>query len=282
MRSGNHRICQGQQQSSLQCFEHPRCGKPGCDRIFTENGVNGTRAGRPELDNILDHLRPGDELVIWKLDPLARSTKTLLPFIELLEAKGVTFSYSNWMPSRLLCNRLSSVRGDHDRSPDVCGSRRGLLLNRESWTVSIRRLKPKMIHPAPNSAKAAHLVCGATFRSDGTVGRLAGSQALGGLPARLRAVTTTSCRAAVNHHPVPPSNATSRWIAAKSKTPRELVVSKQYLCDTVAASQQFHLKGPHMGDTSLAGSVPAPHRTSPRKYCSNAPANRATTAAPPR
>jgi DNA invertase Pin-like site-specific DNA recombinase len=63
----------------------------GCDRIFTDQGINGTRGGGPELDNILDYLRPGDELVIWKLDRLARSTKRLLEFVERLEAKGVTF-----------------------------------------------------------------------------------------------------------------------------------------------------------------------------------------------
>ncbi|WP_284764363.1 recombinase family protein [Arthrobacter sp. efr-133-R2A-63] len=63
----------------------------GCDWIFTDHDVNNTRAGRPELDKIFDHLRPGDELVIWKLDRLGRSTKKLLQFIELLEAKGVTF-----------------------------------------------------------------------------------------------------------------------------------------------------------------------------------------------
>jgi DNA invertase Pin-like site-specific DNA recombinase len=63
----------------------------GCDRIFTDQDVNGTRAGRPELNAILDHRRPGDELVIWKLDRLGRSTKKLLQFIELLDAKGATF-----------------------------------------------------------------------------------------------------------------------------------------------------------------------------------------------
>lgn len=63
----------------------------GCDRIFTDQGMNGTRGGGPELDNMLDHLRHGDELVIWKLDRLGRSTKKLLEFVEQLEAKGVTF-----------------------------------------------------------------------------------------------------------------------------------------------------------------------------------------------
>ena len=63
----------------------------GCERIFTDHGVSGTRASRPELDKMLDHLRPGDELVIWKLDRLGRNTKNLLQLVERLEEKGVHF-----------------------------------------------------------------------------------------------------------------------------------------------------------------------------------------------
>jgi DNA invertase Pin-like site-specific DNA recombinase len=62
-----------------------------CDRIFTEQGVSGTRASRPELDKMLDHLRKGEELVIWKLDRLGRNTRNLLELVEQLEEKGVTF-----------------------------------------------------------------------------------------------------------------------------------------------------------------------------------------------
>lgn len=47
----------------------------GCDRIFTNHDVKGPGISGLELDSILDHLRPGDELVIWKLDRLGRSTK---------------------------------------------------------------------------------------------------------------------------------------------------------------------------------------------------------------
>ncbi|QCB97188.1 recombinase family protein [Arthrobacter sp. PAMC25564] len=85
---GYVRVSTAEQTAELQTSA---LKEAGCDRIFADHDVNGTRAGRDELDNILDHLRPGDELVIWKLDRLARSTKKLLPFIELLDAKGVTF-----------------------------------------------------------------------------------------------------------------------------------------------------------------------------------------------
>lgn len=42
----------------------------GATRIFTDHGVSGSTACRPELDACLDHLRKGDVLTVWKLDRL--------------------------------------------------------------------------------------------------------------------------------------------------------------------------------------------------------------------
>jgi len=42
----------------------------GCYRVFTET-ASGARADRPVLEQVLDQLRPGDTLVVWKLGPLA-------------------------------------------------------------------------------------------------------------------------------------------------------------------------------------------------------------------
>ena len=46
----------------------------GCRRIF-EEAASGGRWDRPELHRLLDHLREGDTLVVWKLDRLSRSLK---------------------------------------------------------------------------------------------------------------------------------------------------------------------------------------------------------------
>ena len=43
----------------------------GCERIFREKATGG-RWNRPELQRLLDHLRKGDVLVVWKLDRLSR------------------------------------------------------------------------------------------------------------------------------------------------------------------------------------------------------------------
>jgi DNA invertase Pin-like site-specific DNA recombinase len=62
----------------------------GCEKIFEEK-ASGKRDDRPELNRLLDQLREGDTLVVYKLDRLGRSTFKLLELTELLERKGVEF-----------------------------------------------------------------------------------------------------------------------------------------------------------------------------------------------
>ena len=60
----------------------------GCERVFTDRGVSGSLASRPEWDRCLEHLRPGDTLVVWKLDRAARSLRNLLDLVETLAEEG--------------------------------------------------------------------------------------------------------------------------------------------------------------------------------------------------
>jgi DNA invertase Pin-like site-specific DNA recombinase len=60
----------------------------GCERIFREKAAGG-RWNRPELQRLLDHLRKGDVLVVWKLDRLSRSLRDVLTLMERIqEAKA--------------------------------------------------------------------------------------------------------------------------------------------------------------------------------------------------
>ena len=61
-----------------------------CKRVFEEK-ASGGRWDRPELHRILDQLREGDTLVVWKLDRLSRSLKDLLHILEKIEAAGAGF-----------------------------------------------------------------------------------------------------------------------------------------------------------------------------------------------
>jgi len=62
--------------------------KAGCERIYQEK-VSGARASRPELDELLSRLRPGDTVTIYKLDRLGRSLKHLLQVVGELQQQGV-------------------------------------------------------------------------------------------------------------------------------------------------------------------------------------------------
>lgn len=62
----------------------------GCDRIFKEK-LSSVKAKRPELDAAIDFLRPGDTLVVWRLDRLGRSLKDLIEIVSLLKDRGIAF-----------------------------------------------------------------------------------------------------------------------------------------------------------------------------------------------
>lgn len=62
----------------------------GCWKVFTDH-VTGTRERRPQLDRLLEQLRPGDTLVVWRLDRLGRSLRHLIGLVGELAERGVGF-----------------------------------------------------------------------------------------------------------------------------------------------------------------------------------------------
>ena len=64
--------------------------KVGCEKIFEEK-ASGAARERPQLAATLEFMRPGDTLVVWKLDRLARSLKQLIETVEMLESKDIGF-----------------------------------------------------------------------------------------------------------------------------------------------------------------------------------------------
>jgi DNA invertase Pin-like site-specific DNA recombinase len=62
----------------------------GCNTIFEEHASGADRT-RPVLARLLREIRPGETLVVVRLDRLARSVSHLLAVIELLEANGGHF-----------------------------------------------------------------------------------------------------------------------------------------------------------------------------------------------
>ena len=62
----------------------------GAAPIYREK-VSGVRADRPQLAKLMTALKPGDVVVVTKLDRLGRSTRELLELIECIGKAGASF-----------------------------------------------------------------------------------------------------------------------------------------------------------------------------------------------
>ena len=62
----------------------------GCKTILKEK-ASGGRWDRPELQKILEQVRKGDVVVVWKLDRLSRSLRDVLNIMEQLKERGAGF-----------------------------------------------------------------------------------------------------------------------------------------------------------------------------------------------
>lgn len=62
--------------------------KAGCEKIYREK-ISGAGKERPELQKMLENIREGDVIVIWKLDRLGRSLRHLVEIVNDLMNKKV-------------------------------------------------------------------------------------------------------------------------------------------------------------------------------------------------
>ncbi|MEV0946717.1 recombinase family protein [Rhodococcus sp. NPDC049939] len=88
---GYCRVSTGMQNTDLQ-LDALRAA--GCWRIWTDH-ASGAKQNRPELQKLFEHLRPGDTLVVWRLDRLGRSLLHLIKLVGELEARGVQLESIN-------------------------------------------------------------------------------------------------------------------------------------------------------------------------------------------
>lgn len=86
-RIGYARVSTPEQDISLQIDALERAG---CSRIF-QDVASGAKAERKGLDEALAYLRPGDTLVVWKIDRLGRSLAHLVAVVEDLRSRGIGF-----------------------------------------------------------------------------------------------------------------------------------------------------------------------------------------------
>jgi DNA invertase Pin-like site-specific DNA recombinase len=115
----------------------------GCTRIYEER-ASGGRWDRPELHRLLDHLRAGDALVVWKLDRLSRSLKDLLHILEKIDAAGANFrslteAIDTSGPAGRMMMQMLGCFAEFERAMVRERTRAGLKTAREQGRIGGRR-----------------------------------------------------------------------------------------------------------------------------------------------
>ena len=84
---GYARVSTLEQDEALQ---HDALAAAGCQRVFVDK-ASGKLEHRPALDAMLEQLRPGDSVTVWRLDRLGRSLRHLIDVVADLERRDVSF-----------------------------------------------------------------------------------------------------------------------------------------------------------------------------------------------
>lgn len=87
MQIGYVRVSTNDQNPDLQ---RDAIKRAGCELIF-EDRISGAKARRPGLNKLLKTIKPGDTVVVWKLDRLGRSLINLADLLQLFKTRGVEF-----------------------------------------------------------------------------------------------------------------------------------------------------------------------------------------------
>jgi DNA invertase Pin-like site-specific DNA recombinase len=87
MKVGYARVSTADQHLDMQ---NDALKKADCEELY-QDVVSGAKAKRPGLDSLLEYVREGDIVVVWKLDRLGRSVQHLIELIQLLDEKKVGF-----------------------------------------------------------------------------------------------------------------------------------------------------------------------------------------------
>lgn len=137
---GYARVSTGDQNLDLQKNALIRAE---CELVF-EDMASGKNARRPGLKRALRRLKPGDVLVVWKLDRLGRSVRDLITLVSELQARGVNFrsltdSIDTSTPAGRFFFHVMSALAEMERELIVERTRAGLAAAREQGRIGGRR-----------------------------------------------------------------------------------------------------------------------------------------------
>lgn len=142
MRIGYARVSTQDQNMDLQ---HDALTQSGCSKIFVDK-ISGVATERKGLQEALAYARPGDTLVVWKLDRLGRTLKNLIHFINELHTKNINFislqeSIDTTSPSGKLVFHLFASLAEFERDMIIERTKAGLSAARARGRVGGRRKK---------------------------------------------------------------------------------------------------------------------------------------------
>ena len=63
----------------------------GAERIFEDKGVSGSAVFKPAYGEMLKIARPGDEIIVWRMDRLSRSLLALITELQMLDRLSLGF-----------------------------------------------------------------------------------------------------------------------------------------------------------------------------------------------
>ena len=121
--------------------------RAGCGKIFVEK-ASGGRWDRPELHRLLDQLRAGDVLVVWKLDRLSRSLRDVLLLMEQIDQRGAGFcslteSIDTTTAAGRMMMQIVATFAEFERAMIRERTKKGLAVARQEGRVGGRRPKLK-------------------------------------------------------------------------------------------------------------------------------------------
>jgi DNA invertase Pin-like site-specific DNA recombinase len=124
----------------------------GVEKVFAEQ-ASGGRWDRPALHPLLDQLRPGDVVVVWKLDRLSRSLKDLLHIMEYIEQAGAGFrslteAIDTTTPAGRMLMQMVGSFAEFERAMIRERTRAGLAAARAQGRIGGRRPKLREPHKA--------------------------------------------------------------------------------------------------------------------------------------
>ena len=162
---GYARISKGDEQNNALQAKALRA--VGCKRLFEES-ASGGRWDRPELHRMLDQLREGDTVVVWKLDRLSRSLKDVLHIMEKIDDAGAGFRSltenidTTTAPGRMMMQMVGSF-AEFEREMIRERTYAGIVAARAEGRIGGRRRK---LNPAKRREIAQSVISGRKSAAD--------------------------------------------------------------------------------------------------------------------